>query len=54
MAFWTFILLEDMFKVNRQYPVVQFMRGGGGGQEGGLVTDHRDLKHKITNHRVFK
>ena len=26
----------------------------GGGQEGGLVTDHRDLKHKITNHRVFK
>ena len=25
-----------------------------GGQEGGLVTDHRDLKHKITNHRVFK
>ena len=28
--------------------------GGGGGQEGGLITDHRDLKHKITNHRVFK
>ena len=27
---------------------------GGGGQEGGLVTDHRDLKHKITNYRVFK
>ena len=26
----------------------------GGGQERGLVTDHRDLKHKITNHRVFK
>ena len=25
-----------------------------GGQEGGLVTNHRDLKHKITNHRVFK
>ena len=26
------------------------------GQEwgGGLVTDHRDLKHKITNRRVFK
>ena len=30
-------------------PLIKGGGGGGGGQEGGLVTDHRGLKHKITH-----